>query len=305
MSDNEIIVCTTMRDFKGSDNDLIQLKFLNSLKTQEKVKIRLVVTLFGEKKVPEIVYRIFEDAIIYDGTQGDYKYSHTQVINNAIDFNKKENKVALPILWTTCDVIYDKDFISKCFPYLQKKSIVTSHPHKIIDLQNPNDKNRIDGLDSGFDVLIFSSRFVSDNKFTKSLNHYVNKDWGVYEQFLISLNELIIDSKLYNIYEESVVSKILNNRKLTNEPNKFMIESYKRNSQVFLEFLKNYSLNSNYFKPTYCHLKFIITKNSLQHYSRFLGDLIYYFFTLKFMSLASKVTPEFIKNLIKRRKRKY
>jgi len=301
MSDKEIIVCTTMRDFKGSDNDLIQLKFLNSLKMQEQVKIKLVITLFGEKKVPEVVRGIFEDATFYEGFPGDYRYSLTQVINNAIDFKKKQNNDELAIFWTTCDVIYEEDFILKCIPYLNnKKSIVTSHPHKIVDLKNINDGTIISGLDSGFDMLIFSSRLVSDQVFTKAHYDYVFKDWGVYEHFLISLAELVNDAEMYNVFEESIISKIENDRNLTNEPSQFLIDSHKRNSQVFKNFLSDHGLNSKYFNLTYCHLKFRVTKNRLKHYSRFIRDLFNYF-VYKLRSLASKATPKFLKVLIKGR----
>ena len=299
MSNKEIIVCTTMRDFQGSNNDQIQLKFLNSLKKQEDVKINLVITLFGEKKVPEVVRGIFEDAIFYEGNLGDYRYSLTQVVKNAIDYEEKQDKKDLPIFWTTCDVIYEKDFISKCFPYLEKKSIVTSHPHKIVDLQNITDSTIISGLDSGFDMLIFSSSLVSDKQFVKAHNGYVFKDWGVYEHFLISLAELVNDAKMYNVFEETLISKVENNRILTNEPSQFLINSHKRNSRVFKSFLKDHNLTSNYLNLTYCHLKFRVTKKKFIHYSRFFYDLSRYYFDFRFRSLASKVTPRLIKDMIK------
>ena len=301
MSDKEIIVCTTLRDFQGSENDLIQLKFLNSLKSQEKVKVKLIITLFGEKNVQEVVEGIFPDAVFYEGSHGDYRYSLTQVINNSIDYIKNNVKKDLPIFWTTCDVIYEKDFILKCIPYLEGKSIVTSHPHKIRNLDDDNNNCIISGLSSGFDMLIFSSYFIDDIKFREAHNRYVFKDWGVYEHFLISLSKLVPDSKMFNIYEESVISKIENDRQLTNEPSQFLISSHKKNTKIFNEFLSDHSLTKRFFNLTYCHLKFKITKNSTGHYIRFLRDLYNYYFISQLKFLISKVIPNVFKKLIKRK----
>lgn len=302
MSDKEIIVCTTLRDFNGSENDLIQLEFLKSLKLQERIKIKLIITLFGEKNVPKIVKGFFDDVFFYDGIPGDFRYSLTQVMNNAIDYNAKHHNSELSIFWTTCDVIYEKDFVLKCIPYLQEKSIVTSHPHKIVDLKSFQTRSSISGLNSGFDMLIFSNSLVSDQKFVDTHKDYVFKDWGVYEHFLISLNELIVESQLFNIFEDSKIMKIENDRVLTNESNQFLSDSHKRNNIIFNEFLKKHSLTNNYLNLTYCHLQFSVTRNRIMHYSRFMIDILNYYILSKLNVLSKKYARNLIKFIFKRLK---
>jgi hypothetical protein len=53
MKNLKIIVCTTFRDFTGSENDDIQRLFLSSLDFQSYKNFELVVTLFGEKRSPK------------------------------------------------------------------------------------------------------------------------------------------------------------------------------------------------------------------------------------------------------------
>ena len=297
----KIIVCTTMRDFKGTDNDLIQIKFLESLQSQTIQSLELVMTLFGEKSVEKNVKGVFPNAVFYEGILGDYRYSLTQVLNNAIDYAETQGYSDYAILWTTCDVLYESEFIEKSINYLKDKAIVTSHPHKIVVLNDSSyDESRLSSPSSGFDMLFFSSEFLQDKKIRQAHNKYVFKDWGVYEHFLISLTELSDHVKMINIYEESSIVKVENDRVLTNEPSEFLINSHKRNQIVFKEYLNNNHLSVNYFNLFFCHLKFKMSKDRLKHYLYFYKDMFIYASYLR-RRLVSSFVPSVIKNHLRRK----
>lgn len=46
----KIILCTTFRDFKGTENDEIQYRFLDGIRQQTYQNYQVVTTTFGEKK---------------------------------------------------------------------------------------------------------------------------------------------------------------------------------------------------------------------------------------------------------------
>ncbi len=301
MSNKKIIVCTTMRDFNGSDNDLIQIKFLESIKAQSYKNIEVVITLFGEKRVEEMVGGFLPQAVFFEGSLEDYRYSLTQVLHNAILYAENKKYVDYAVLWTTCDVLYKNNFIEICEKYLENKTILTSHPHQISTLEGANTHSSwyVSSLVSGFDMMFFTSKVLKDLKINKACQDYIFKDWGVYEHFLISLAALANNVEMINVYEESSIIKIENNRLLTNEPNKFLIDSHKRNSIVFKKFLDSNSLSFDYFNLTFCHLRFRVTKHSLKHYIPFVNDLFYYIGYLVRRQM-SRLTPNPIKKLFGR-----
>jgi hypothetical protein len=154
-------------------------------------------------------------------------------------------------------------------------------------------------LFSGFDLIYFDKEFIENEKVINALNNYIFNDWGVFEHFLISLNELLTNVTLINIYQESKVYKIENNRKLTNESNQFFINSHKLNSAVFSNFLYDNAIMDNYFDLTYCHLKFRLTKNRISHYIYFSKDIITYF-TRRLVKVMSLLIPIELKMLVKK-----
>lgn len=302
----KIIVCTTFRDFNGSENDDIQRLFLQSVASQTYKTIEFVVTLFGEKNVRREIQKYNFVAHFYNQEISDYRYSLSPVLNNAIEYGTNTGQNFI-LLWTTCDVIYDDNFFQEIVDSLQTNLLGTSHPHVtyqcVKDFVNTQDAVAA-ALFSGFDLIFFDSKFLNP-EIREILQTFKFYDWGVFEHFLISLAEVKQRSGgrvgLVNIYESSKIKKIENNRAVTNEPSTFLVQSHERNAVTFNKFLKQFKLSVRYFDLTYCHLKFSVNKDALTHLWLFKGDLLKYLRrTLRFY--LWQITPVAIKNILRGRK---
>jgi len=300
-----IIVCTTFRDFKGSENDEIQRMFLKSLENQTYKNFELVVTLFGEKNVQSEVKKFNFKSFFYNSDiENKYRYSLTKVILNAIKHSSSNKEENFLILWTTCDVIYENNFFATIIKNYKNNVIGTIHPHitySSILKFNEKNTNKKEQLFSGFDLIYFDKEFLSNHKIKYSFENYIFYDWGVFEHFLIALNELNKSSNMINIYKESKIYKIENDRELTNEPNQFLINSHRLNSITFNKFLDENKITKKYFDLTYCHIKFKLTVNKFKHYYKFKQDIFEYI-VRRIRKSVSKLIPKLIKNIIKRKK---
>lgn len=299
----KIILCTTFRDFTGSENDEIQKLFLQSIASQTYKNFELVVTLFGEKNVERELEKYHFATYFYNHEAGDYRYSLTPVLNNAIEYGLGSGKDFV-LLWTTCDVIYDDNFFQEIINASQTNLLGTSHPHATYQCLDDcvNSCNAIpSNLYSGFDLIFFDSKYF-DKEVRQILQKYKFYDWGVFEHFLVSLAEVkqrrCEAVGLLNIYETSKIKKIENDRKLTNEPSMFLIKSHERNSITLRNFLRDYNLSRLYFDLTYCHLKFRSSKNCIPHLWTFKSDLLKYKNrALRFY--LSQITPVAIKRFFR------
>lgn len=301
MSNLKIIVCCTFRDFNGTENDEIQRAFLRSLENQTYKNFEMVVTLFGEKNVQNEVKKFKFDYYFYDSVvNSNYRYSHTKVLLNAIEHaNKKYDNYI--ILWTTCDVIYESNLFETIIKNYKTNIIGTSHPHitfPSLTKFEEKEEDRKGKLFSGFDLIYFDKKFLENQRVKSSIEKYVFNDWGVFEHFLIALNEFSNNVNMINIYEESKVIKIENDRELVNELNQFLINSHKLNSAVFNSFLSENKISKEYFDLAYCHLKFTITKNKFRHYCTFSSDIFAYI-KRRTKRLIASMIPNSIKSIIK------
>jgi len=302
MKDIKIIVCSTFRDFKGTENDEIQKVFLRSLENQTYKNFEIVVTLFGEKNVKREVEKFNFDSYFYDSVvDSNYRYSLTKALLNTVEHANKKYDDYL-ILWTTCDVIYDDNFFETIINHYSVNTIGTSHPHTTFSslkkFGNKED-NKNCKLFSGFDLIYFDKKFLENPKIKSSIEKYIFNDWGVFEHFLIALNELSTNVKMINIYEESKINKIENDRELTNEPNQFLINSHRLNSIVFNNFLEDMRISNEYFDLTYCHLKFNISTKKFGHYWKFSNDIFEYS-KKKMGRIIVSIIPESVKSIIKK-----
>jgi hypothetical protein len=272
MNNKKIIVCTTFRDFTGSENDTIQKMFLESIENQTYKNYELVVTLFGEKNVEKELEKYNFKSRFYNVTVDDCRYSLTQVLLNSFQENI-DNSI---ILWITCDIILDNNFFEQIVSKTKSNSIGTSHPHLIYssikDFQKSNTSKR-EKLFSGFDLIFFDNSILNEKVIRKVIENYVYKDWGIFEHFLISLNELVPQCSMINLYDISKISKIENDRQLVSEPNAFLTESHKKNSLVFNKFLNDFKISKSYFDLAYCHIRFKNVSNPIGHYFLFIHDL--------------------------------
>ncbi|PMO59977.1 hypothetical protein BCT06_13795 [Vibrio breoganii] len=276
---NRLYIATTFRDFTGGDNDIIQHRFLSTLKEQS-VPVTLLVTTFGEINVVDELKRTGIDFEVFEGDKGEFRYSLTDVLLNAINY-LNDNKIDCNLMWTTCDVLFDSDFaqtVNKNISLANNKPcIATSHPNVQFNSLNLMENEFTTGssyIDAGFDLLIFNRSFYSNLSVIDCIANYRFYDWGIFEHFLISLKEIVNESFLLNVHEESKIIKIANDRNITNEPSQFLIDSHKRNSIVFDSFLSEKNVSRMYYDLTFCHFKFKNTTNDISHKIRYSREYI-------------------------------
>lgn len=284
MKDLKIYICCTFRDFNGSENDEIQRNFLKSLLSQTYKNFEMVVTLFGEKKVQTELNKYSFTTTFFNAKQDHkYRYSLSEVLLNALELSSNNNQEDYIVLWTTCDITYQSDFLEKivCNHVSKFSMIGTSHPHLINGVGM--DSFNIGSISKGFDLVFFSKAFIENPMVLKSLDDYRFFDWGIFEHFLISLGELVPNKRMINLYEDSKVYKYENDRSVTNESLQFLKKSHENNARTFQSFLQEFSITKKYFNLIFCHKKFRLTKKLFSHFLFFRADYIkYYFWVIKF-----------------------
>jgi len=293
----KIFICTTLRDFNNTRNDEIQKLFLKSIENQTYKNIELLISLFGEKNVQDEIRKYSFKSVFFQNKLDNYKYSHTSVVSNALKYANSQATEYI-LLWTTADVIYPIDFFEKVLKnYYNRPTMGTSHPHElyesITDFQNNKKKKNKTNLFSGFDLLYFDSKFLNNPLVNNFITNVYFYNWGIFEHFLISLNEFVDNVTMINLYEEVKCYKIENNRKLTNETNNFLVESHKINSETFLNFLKENKITLNYFDLAFCNLKFKTTKSNLRYYLYFSTDILQYLQRKVYRGLSSLIPANF------------
>jgi len=276
----KIFICTTFRDFNGTENDEIQKLFLKSLKNQTYQNFELVVTIFKEKNVENKIKEFNLPVKFYYDSSQDYKYSHTEVLLNCI----KEADNILPnciFIWTTADVILEKDFFENINKYLPTKAFATSIPHLIYKGLDSYFKKESHywSLIAGIDTIFFDGSVVT-NDFLNDLKFYKNINYGYFEYFLTALGIKYANS-LLNFQPINNIHKIMNPNIPTIVNYDFIKKSENINKKTFFDFVKKNKMNYKFYLHGVLYYRPI--KNKLNFYWKFKHDIIYAIFRyLKF-----------------------
>lgn len=260
--ERKIILCTTFREFDESVNSKIQMLFLNSIKNQNYKNYLLVITTFGEKTVRETIKEMFPDnSCIMEETLEEYRYSLSAVVLNALKVAKGfEDSI---LLWSTCDIIFDKNYLAKINSHYSRDMVGTTHPNIITNSLDELKKRNFSfqNLDRGFDILFFSTAGLAARE--QILSDYYFYEWGVFEHFLIGI-ALMYSKNMLNFINYANIIKIENDRNASKEPNEFLKECHKRNWALLEKCISETQMNSNVKNLRYCHYKFKILRRNLR-----------------------------------------
>lgn len=301
----KIYIATTFREFDGSENDKIQVLFLNSLKQQRYKNFELVVTTFEEKTVKNKLSSFDLNIRIFEETRNNYRFSLTKVVKNAVDYAEKNNvDKNYFIIWTTCDVIFEENFLEVISRYHElsgKRACIISHPHLIYySVKDFYEKKYIiHGPNDGIDYVGFSGALINED-FKHDISSYFFSDWGVFEHFLVALS-VKYHFKRFNIFELSKVHKIINDRTVNNENEDYFKMSLNKNWPVLERFLNNSNLSKEYFSLTYCNLQFKIAGGilaNLKYRIKYIRTYMKYFRSYLIKSIIS-IIPKNVKSLVK------
>jgi hypothetical protein len=259
---SSIYISTTFREFDGSANDEIQRHFLYSLKSQTYTNWRLVVTVFHEKTVKDVVRSIIPDAIIIKTDADGYKFSLTDVLLNTIQ--AATNDLNSVILWTTCDVVFENNFFSNIIMTYSEKFSGTSHPHieyrKLEDLISVN-TNFFYNTKRGIDTVFFSTQLLASEKVKKIIEKYRFINWGFFEQFLVGIALRYSDIRV-NLCDYSYILKIENDRDANNENKEYFDECIRINLPVLHDFFASENIPDTLTQLDVCNAQFAIVKSA-------------------------------------------
>lgn len=286
MEQHKIILCTTFREFDGSDNAKIQELFLESIKSQEYEDYILVVTTFGEKNVQKKLKDLFGDkAIVINETLDGYRYSLSSVILNGLEYARKYEGSIL--VWCTCDIIFQSNYFTEIIRRYSPSLVATTHPNII----SHNLEDYYKGVNSwvsnacGFDVVFFATEFLLQNNVERIFREYYFYDWGLFEHFLIGI-ALQFSANMINFINFCDVFKIANDREASNDTDEFIRVSMERNREVTDRFIEAEGVDKGILDLLFCHKKFRIIKHTIRYdYFSFREELP----RVKLYILASKV----------------
>ena len=104
----------------------------------------------------------------------------------------------------------------------------------------------------GIDLIIFKISKKKAIFFKEIIKNYDQYDWGVIENFYISIAEAL-NLKIHNLFKKVNVIKFNNDFQAFTEDRTWQINSWKENQKYFINFLKKKIIY-----PTYMHMVHII-----------------------------------------------
>lgn len=244
----KIILCTTFRDFNGTDNDQIQYMFLDSIKNQSYQDFLVVTTIFGEQHVKKVVDGYFGPKSVTTEVSlpSEYRFSLTDVVLNAISVVKSLH-VDCVVIWCTCDIKLSPNLFQLLVDNYKAGFSGIVHPnicYKSIDDLNRNNNPKV-RISSGIDLLFFDGRLLADAE--KEIAFYRFYDWGFFEHFLVGI-ALLYSKDRINLYCNSHLLKVENDRELTEESKAYFKRCVDLNRPVMSRFYSDKGLINDIIK---------------------------------------------------------
>ena len=242
---------TSFRSFgKSENNDNVQRIFLDSIKSLN-LDITLFVTQFGEQKVENNLKSKNIKYILKDAREKiplNKKYSNKYMLKYSLEeFLRGDYEY---YVHSTADLILPPN-INDCLLKFKKNNILFFiFPNALVvngKLLNPTTPL------FGIDIFIYKIDKIKAKLFLDLLEDWQQYDWGVVDNFLISIADKI-KLDFVNIYKYSNIIKFENDFYTFGENNYWQKESWIENNKYFSKFLKKNKLSSLYAKGSYYYL---------------------------------------------------
>ena len=131
----------------------------------------------------------------------------------------------------------------------------------------------------GIDLIIFKISKKNAINFQNISKNYKQYDWGIIENFYISVSEALKLEKI-NIYKNCNVIKFDNDFEAFDEDRQSQTKAWKENQKYFLDFLQENKLNKLYAYGSYYYLLYKVFRFKDLNYKLFLSYLIFYPYNL-------------------------
>jgi hypothetical protein len=245
MNGRRIIVCTTFREFNGNSNDRIQRLFLAGLKKQTYQNYLLVPTIFNEKNVEAVLKEENMPYKAFYGDAGKYRYSQSQVVQNAISLIDKPGSYIL--IWTCGDDILESDFFEKVMASMTPFSCCTALPHICYRSIEDYEQKKVCGyIYGGIDLICFDGDIFLNPEVGQVLKDYPNRGQNMIEYFLSGIGR-VFGKAMYNIWPVKI-QRIDNDRKVNNETHEIFDMCSALNQETYNAFKAKYNLKGDVYR---------------------------------------------------------
>ena len=317
-NNRKILIAVTFRDFIDDENEIIQREFLKSIKNKSYTNYLLIVTIFNEKNVENVINEYdLNVKYVYDDT--DIRHSFSRVIKNTFHEIKLHENI---FLYTNADIVLENNFfeevVNNFFIGCGGTSIPQQYYMNYEDYLNNIKYDKIKKVKINSDYAIDPNIYVPDVVFVDA-DYYLdnnNQIWwenneiiGAWPGMAQSLMIALHSKNLINLYFKSKIKSIENikdhnnNNNLSTKSSKRELDTAKNKLTVF-DYAKHIGVDRKFYNPK---RSFVSQKFRQHNYYKIRGNMIQkikYYFYMKFyyyfprgISLFSIIMKRLIKKL--------
>ena len=262
---------------KSKINDFFQSIFVDSILSID-FDVTFSITQFDEENVKEFIKNKDIKCHYINVPKSDLpegkKYSNHLMLNNALD-QFIENDYDF-LICSSADVIVPNNFFEEISKIKKNEFCSLIFPN--IHITNGIVKNNY-WPHYGIDLICFKFSKETAKKFKKIIKNYRQYDWGIIENFYISICEAL-NLQIFNIYKYSNSVKFDNDFQAFNENRKSQEISWKENQKHFVKFLEENKLSKLYAYGSYYYLLYKIFRFKDLNFKLILSYLIFYPYNL-------------------------
>jgi hypothetical protein len=229
----------------SEENDLIQRRFVRSIRNLRGVDVEIVASQFGELGVKELLEEEFTSNYYYSEFKPPegHKYSQTTVLGSALD-RFIGNTSADYLVWSTCDFTIPSNFFENIGSAVRQEEFCCC----ILPQQNicDNDMWRKRFMfHFGLDLFVFKLNQSSAEKFKRLNASHLNAGWGCFEHFLSSI-PIALGIEMCNLASRVNITKYGNPYADFSETRQSQINEWRGNQSRLLVFLNAQKLSEKF-----------------------------------------------------------
>ena len=274
---------------KSKINDFYQDTFVESIKSIEE-EVIFSLTQFDEQNVKQFIeekkIKNYYINVPKDSLPPHKKYSNKIMLDNALDqFINKDNFDYL--IFSTADIIVPQNLFLELSKIKNENFCALVYPN--IHITNGIIKSNY-WPHYGIDLIVFKISKKKAIKFKELITSYNQYDWGVIENFYISVCE-VLNLNIINLFKHMNVLKFDNDFKAFKENREWQTKSWKENQVYFVNFLNENKLSKLYAYGSYYYLLYKIFNFKDLNFKLILSYLIFYPYNLikKFLTFFIKL----------------
>ena len=254
----KLLIATSFRPFGFSkNNDTYQDIYLNSLMNLN-CDLTICATQFDDDGVEKFlknsginyIYNNISRNRLPDGK----KYSNQIVFKKALqEFCKIESSYDF-FIYSCSDILMPANLKDVLLEQKNSLSVYLIYPNTLI--KNGKIFNYYNVI-YGIDLIIFRLDKSQAQFFLKIIEDWKQYDWGINENFLLAISDLL-NLPIFNLIKKMDLVKFENNFSEIKEDRSWQINSWKENQIFLINFLKKYNLSILYAKGSYYFLLYKI-----------------------------------------------